>query len=115
MNEQVEFGMQKGETVELDCTAAGAPNTWSKGLDSMNREDLSWDSSVVTVEFSEPQEYSCTASNAHGSINRVFTLTEAGNEISHSNLVARCSLLFPSGAGHYKSRTLDWTMDWTVD
>ena len=75
-NEMVNFTVPVGKSVALDCTAAGVPSptyTWSAGPNPTD-----WDISTVTVEFSEPLQYTCTVSNTHGSIRRVFTLTEGG-------------------------------------
>ena len=76
---QLDFVVLADTPVVLDCTAAGVPTpnyTWSDGPTSQN---LAWKTSKVTLQFSEPTEYTCTASNEHGSIRRVFTIVEAGS------------------------------------
>ena len=70
-----------GKSVVLDCMAAGVPTptyNWSVSSSSLANKLTPWDSAEITVEFTESKEYTCIATNEHGSISRVFTLFQAG-------------------------------------
>ena len=76
--------VQKGQSIDLDCSAAGAPSpnyTWTVPPDSsaaqgpVNQRPIL---SISLVDTADAGMYSCVVDNGIGQLMRVFNLTVIG-------------------------------------
>ena len=80
---ELEIVQPLGESISLDCTAAGAPfpnYTWSVPPNSQIAQGPLFDGPILDVQLSDPSDagqYTCTVTNGVGTITRVFTLNVA--------------------------------------